>query len=235
MVEQRSPKPRAEGSSPSAPAKSKTVTERWPFLFWHWVKWFRLRGTRSVLRGAGLRWRPLHEVQKHRPSRQARPSPSAPAMKKALANASAFFNEINPFWDLWNALRAWNTPAACEIAAAVRDLFHFTWCEASNITICRANYFTVSEANSNISKRKRHHRAHSVGVIEQCSDLWYTVYINRWYEYKRKINLQNYLWPSPFRLLNLWKAWNKSTKPWFPIGSAVPVSISARTPGSRSR
>lgn len=34
-----------------------------------------------MLRGAGLRWRPLHEVQKHRPSRQARPSPSAPAKK----------------------------------------------------------------------------------------------------------------------------------------------------------
>ena len=62
-------------------------------------------------------------VQKHRPSRQARPSPSAPAMKKALANASAFFNEINPFRDLWNALRAWNTPTACEIAAAVRIYF----------------------------------------------------------------------------------------------------------------
>ena len=28
-----------------------------------------------MLRGAGLRWRPLHEVQKHRPSRQARLSP----------------------------------------------------------------------------------------------------------------------------------------------------------------
>ena len=26
-------------------------------------------------------------------------------------------------------------------------LFHFTWREAANITICRANYFTVSEAN----------------------------------------------------------------------------------------
>lgn len=34
-----------------------------------------------MLRGAGLRWRPLHEVQKHRPSRQARPSPSAPAIE----------------------------------------------------------------------------------------------------------------------------------------------------------
>ena len=45
------------------------------------------------------------------------------------------------------APQMWNTPAACEIAAAVRDLFHFTWCEASNITICRANYFTVSEAS----------------------------------------------------------------------------------------
>ena len=85
------PKPRAEGSSPSAPAKSKTVTERWPFLFWHWVKWFRLRGTRSVLRGAGLRWRPLHEVQKHRPSRQARPSPSAPAKTKRHLRVSFLF------------------------------------------------------------------------------------------------------------------------------------------------
>ena len=87
-----------------------------------WIKRFEYC-TRSVSRGAGLRWRPLHEVQKHRPSRQARPSPSAPAMKKALANASVFFNEINPFRDLWNALRAWNTPAACEIAAAVRIYF----------------------------------------------------------------------------------------------------------------
>ena len=43
--------------------------------------------------------------------------------KKALAFASAFFNEINPFRDLWNALRAWNTPTACEIAAAVRIYF----------------------------------------------------------------------------------------------------------------
>lgn len=37
-----------------------------------------------MLRGAGLRWRPLHEVQKHRPSRQARPSPSAPAKKAPI-------------------------------------------------------------------------------------------------------------------------------------------------------
>ena len=149
-------------------------------------------------------------------------------MKKAFAVANAFFSEIRSFGtseisSMWNiALQMWNTPAArgerilfhiasqmwntsaaCEIAAAVRLCFTFTWCEASNFTICRANYFTVSEANSNISERKRHHRAHSVGVIEQCSDLGYTVYINRWYEYKRKINLQNYLWPSPFRLLNL--------------------------------
>ena len=49
-------------------------------------------------------------------------SPTGGARKKALAFASAFFNEINPFRDLWNALRAWNTPAACEIAAAVRNL-----------------------------------------------------------------------------------------------------------------
>ena len=50
-------------------------------------------------------------------------SPCVSTMKKALAFASAFFNEINPFRDLWNALRAWNTPAACEIAAAVRIYF----------------------------------------------------------------------------------------------------------------
>ncbi len=42
-----------------------------------------------VPRGAGLRWRPLHEVQKHRPSRQARPSPSAPAI------------DIKPFRSIW--------------------------------------------------------------------------------------------------------------------------------------
>ena len=136
-------------------------------------------------------------------------SPVARTMKKAFAVANAFFSEIRSFGtseisSMWNiASQMWNTPAACEIAAAVRLCFTFTWCEASNFTICRANYFTVSEANSNISERMRHHRAHSVGVIEQCSDLGYTVYINRWYEYKRKINLRNYLWPSPFRLLNL--------------------------------
>ena len=50
-------------------------------------------------------------------------SPCVSTMKKALAFASAFFNEINLFRDLWNALRAWNTPAACEIAAAVRIYF----------------------------------------------------------------------------------------------------------------
>ena len=44
-----------------------------------------------MLRGAGLRWRPLHEVQKHRPSRQARPSPSAPAKKKQLPFGDCFF------------------------------------------------------------------------------------------------------------------------------------------------
>ena len=92
--------------------------------------------TRSVSRGAEAPTEPAGETKS-----------LCPCQKKALAFASAFFNEINPFRDFWNALRAWNTPAACEIAAAVRDLFHFTWCEASNFTICRANYFTVSEAN----------------------------------------------------------------------------------------
>ncbi len=33
LVEQRSPKPRAEGSSPSAPARTETDAERCPFLF----------------------------------------------------------------------------------------------------------------------------------------------------------------------------------------------------------
>ena len=34
---------------------------------------------------------------------------TALSQEKALAQASAFFCEINPLQDLWNALRAWNT------------------------------------------------------------------------------------------------------------------------------
>ena len=128
LVEQRSPKPRAEGSSPSAPAKSKTVTERWPFLFWHWVKWFRLRGTRSVLRGAGLRWRPLHEVQKHRPSRQARPSPSAPAI------------DIKPFRSIWLYF-------FCSFSNTFSNTFNFLWLidTAWIFSICTKNRWYIKD------------------------------------------------------------------------------------------
>ena len=131
------------------------------------------------------------------------------SQKKALAIASAFFSEIrssgtSEISSMWNICSA-NVKYACGVwnRCGGEALFHIHLMRSVKFTICRANYFTVSEANSNISERKRHHRAHSVGAIEQCSDLGYTVYINRWYEYKRKINLQNYLWPSPFRLLNL--------------------------------
>ncbi len=79
LVEQRSPKPRAEGSSPSAPAIKKT-----PLL---WCLFYRrnkmnLRRAERV-EGCGS---PVETSakQKHRPSRQARPSPSAPAIKKHL-------------------------------------------------------------------------------------------------------------------------------------------------------
>ena len=34
-------------------------------------------------------------------------------------------NEINPFWDLWNALRAWNLPTASEMPAGMRGFISF--------------------------------------------------------------------------------------------------------------
>ena len=42
-------------------------------------------------------------------------NPAGGARKKHLQKASAFFNEINPLRDLWNALRAWNMASPCEI------------------------------------------------------------------------------------------------------------------------
>ena len=51
MVEQRSPKPRAEGSSPSAPAKMKDIAFAVPFFF-VCSKRFVLSEARGACRGA---------------------------------------------------------------------------------------------------------------------------------------------------------------------------------------
>ena len=70
-----------------------------------------------MLRGAGLRWRPLHEVQKHRPSRQARPSPSAPAKTKRHLRVSFYFvvkaEELEPRNSKVLALLTVNSPVDC--------------------------------------------------------------------------------------------------------------------------
>ena len=70
-----------------------------------------------MLRGAGLRWRPLHEVQKHRPSRQARPSPSAPAKTKRHLRVSFLFcfkaEGLEPRNSKVPALLTVNSPVDC--------------------------------------------------------------------------------------------------------------------------
>ena len=70
-----------------------------------------------MLRGAGLRWRPLHEVQKHRPSRQARPSPSAPAKTKRHLQVSFYFvvkaEGLEPRNSKVQALLTVNSPVDC--------------------------------------------------------------------------------------------------------------------------
>ena len=70
-----------------------------------------------MLRGAGLRWRPLHEVQKHRPSRQARPSPSAPAKTKRHLRVSFYFvvkaEGLEPRNSKVQALLTVNSPVDC--------------------------------------------------------------------------------------------------------------------------
>ena len=70
-----------------------------------------------MLRGAGLRWRPLHEVQKHRPSRQARPSPSAPAKTKRHLRVSFYFvvkvEGLEPRNSKVLALLTVNSPVDC--------------------------------------------------------------------------------------------------------------------------
>ena len=84
MVEQRSPKPRAEGSSPSAPAKNREASTMLASLFF--VSAHKDSATRcgcalrSACRGVSERqWRSAA----NRPRRQPRPSPSAPAKKPA--------------------------------------------------------------------------------------------------------------------------------------------------------
>ncbi len=52
------PKPRAEGSSPSAPAKESRRSNCF-FGFLLWAKMALNCGTRSVRRGAGRQWRPF--------------------------------------------------------------------------------------------------------------------------------------------------------------------------------
>ncbi len=52
------PEPRAEGSSPSAPAKESRRSNRF-FGFLLWAKMALNCGTRSVRRGAGRQWRPF--------------------------------------------------------------------------------------------------------------------------------------------------------------------------------
>ena len=62
-------------------------------------------------------------------------NPSSSAMKKALASASAFFNEINPLWDLWNACgREWiyfiSLSASAENFTSACGAY-FTFCKAT--------------------------------------------------------------------------------------------------------
>ena len=67
--------------------------------------------------------------------------------KSTCVLASAFFNEINPFRDLWNALRAWNTPATCEMPVGVWRFisFHIGGVKRSRyFTMTEGHYFTSS-------------------------------------------------------------------------------------------
>ena len=102
MVEQRSPKPRAEGSSPSAPAKNREVSTMLASLFFvsgHKGSATRCgRVPRGACRGASAcQWHASYgaglgsrlgrcwalPTGEQHPRRQPRPSPSAPATKPA--------------------------------------------------------------------------------------------------------------------------------------------------------
>ena len=89
MVEQRSPKPRAEGSSPSAPAKKRKHRFSRCFLFFDCVNRLK-RSARGACRGVRVSGGHLCRRQKHRPSRQVRPSPSAPAKAKKTPSGCLF-------------------------------------------------------------------------------------------------------------------------------------------------
>ena len=92
-----------------------------------WIKRFEY-WARSVSRGAGLQWRPLHEVQKHRPSRQARPSPSAPAI------------DIKPFRSIWLYF-------FCSFSNTFSNTFNFLWLidTAWIFSICTKNRWYIKD------------------------------------------------------------------------------------------
>ena len=68
------------------------------------------------------------------------------SQKKALAIASAFFNEINPLRDLWNALRAWNTLRVWNALRRVRGFisFHIATIGSNISQFLQENYFTYA-------------------------------------------------------------------------------------------
>ena len=67
------PKPRAEGSSPSAPAKNSATAFAVALFFRNGSG--RIRGTRSVSRGAGRRWRPSSADRAGRRDKSVPPFP----------------------------------------------------------------------------------------------------------------------------------------------------------------
>ena len=64
--------------------------------------------------------------------------------KSPFAYANGLFNEINPFRDLWNALRAWNTSPAREMPAGVYGFISFH-------IATKERYFTSSSLRELIS------------------------------------------------------------------------------------
>ena len=80
-VSTSTPKPRAEGSSPSAPAKKVRypLLRHLTFSLVCGMSWQRGTAAPRAVRVEG-RWSPVATVQR-RPRRQPRPSPSAPATK----------------------------------------------------------------------------------------------------------------------------------------------------------
>ena len=92
-------------------------------------------------------WRgaPAKGVGRIKPGARVRVSPSPPEKSTHLSTKTmcAFFNEINPLRDLWNALRAWNTLRVWNALRRVRGFisFHIATKE-QYFTIHEVNYFT---------------------------------------------------------------------------------------------